>query len=211
MYTPAIFAESNPDEIKRLIADHPLASIVYTSDEGVQAQHAPLIFDGENRLIGHLAASNEMASLLANDSQVLAIFSGQNAYISPNWYPSKAQHHQHVPTWNYQKVHIYGRIYFLTDEKSARAIVGKLTKHFESVANGINAWKMSDAPKEYMDEMLRQITPFEISVDRVSAKSKLSQNRSDTDYYAVIRRLESNDRLNETHELVQRMKSLKKS
>lgn len=205
MHIPEIFSEHDAAEIMRLISAHPLASIVYAKDSGVDAEHVPLIFDGEHRLIGHFAANNAVTKTLGDGHAVLAIFSGQDSYISPNWYPTKAEHHRHVPTWNFQKVHIYGRINFLTDDKSARAVVGKLTKHFETLTNGKQAWKMSDAPADYMNEMLSKISPFTIAIDRIEAKSKVSQNRVAVDYQSVISVMESNGRL----ELADRMKSLK--
>lgn len=205
MHIPEIFAEHDIAEIARLIGAHPLASIVYAKDSGVDAEHVPLIYDGEHQLIGHFAANNAVTETLRDGDAVLAIFSGQDSYISPNWYPTKADHHRHVPTWNFQRVHVYGRISFLTDEKSARAVVGKLTKYFETLTNGKQAWKMSDAPADYMNEMLSKISPFTIAIDRVEAKSKVSQNRVAEDYQSVISVMESNDRL----ELANRMKSLK--
>jgi len=202
MHIPEIFAEYDSTEIVRLISAHPLASIIYSEASGLDAEHVPLIFDGVDRLIGHFAANNAIIKTLKNGDAVLAIFSGEDSYISPNWYPTKTQHHQHLPTWNFQKVHVYGKLNFLSGEKSARAVVGKLTKSFEILTNGKSAWKMSDAPAEYIDEMLSKITPFEIEIDRVTAKSKVSQNRGVEDFQSVISAMESTGRL----ELSDRMK-----
>lgn len=207
MHIPEIFAEKDQAEIARLISAHPLATLVYSlnspSSYGFEAEHIPLIFDGEHRLIGHFAANNAVTQHLKNGDAVLAIFSGEDSYISPNWYPTKAQHHRHVPTWNFQKAHVYGQINFLTGEKPARAVVGKLTKYFETLTNGKSAWKMSDAPADYMNDMLSKITPFEICIQRIEAKSKLSQNRVTEDYQSVQQRMESTGRA----ELSTRMKS----
>ncbi len=205
MYIPPQFSENSPDEIRRLIETHPLAALVYSSAEGVDAQHIPLIFDGEKRLIGHVAANNELLRDIDSGDRVLAIFSGQGGYISPNWYPSKAQHHQHVPTWNYQVVHVHGQIQFLTDEKAKRAVVGKLTKRFETLTNGKAGWKMSDAPADYLNTMLAKIVAFELVIERIAAKSKLSQNRDRNDYDSVISKME----LNGSDELAARMKRFK--
>ena len=86
-------------------------------------------------------------------------------------------------------MHLHGRIRFLRDTKSARAVVGKLTKHFEQRTNGSDAWKMSDAPADYIDDLLTKIVPFEILVDRAIAKSKLSQNRVEVDYTSVAQKM----------------------
>ena len=205
MHIPEIFEESSADEVHRIIEAHPLALVAYTTDAGVYAQHAPLILDGQRRLIGHFAANNEICSQLQSGAQVLAVFSGQDAYVSPNWYPTKQQHHRHVPTWNYQAVHIRGSINFLAVPKAALAVVGKLTKHFEQQLNGLEAWKMADAPRDFIDDLLAQITPFEILVDEIEAKSKLSQNREAEDFDSVANELEHSGQ----HELAARMAKLR--
>lgn len=205
MYIPEIFSENDADEIQRVIEAHPLALVTYATNTGVYAQHVPLIFDGQCRLIGHFAANNEIFSQLQSGAQVLAVFSGQDSYVSPNWYPTKQQHHRHVPTWNYQAVHIRGSINFLAAPKAALAVVGKLTQHFERQLNSLEAWKMADAPRDFIDELLAQITPFEILVDDIEAKSKLSQNREAEDFDSVAHELEHSGQ----HELAGRMAKLR--
>ena len=96
MYIPPLFAENDHSELRILIAEHPLATLVYRVGETMEAQHIPLIFNGENKLIGHIASNNEIVAQLRDGDSVLAIFSGQDSYISPNWYPSKATHHNRV-------------------------------------------------------------------------------------------------------------------
>lgn len=205
MQIPEIFSENDAGEIQRVIEAHPLALVTYATSGGVYAQHVPLIFDGQRRLIGHFAANNEICGQLQSGAQVLAVFSGQDSYVSPNWYRTKQQNHRHVPTWNYQAVHIRGCISFLAEPKAALAVVGKLTKHFEQQLNGAEAWKMADAPRDYIDELLAQITPFEILVDEVEAKSKLSQNRVLDDFDSVGSELEHSGQ----QELARRMGRLK--
>lgn len=204
MHIPPAFVEDDKDEIRRIIASHPLAAIVYKTDTALDAQHVPLIFDGQHRLIGHVAANNEICDSLVSGSDVLIIFSGQDSYISPNWYPTKSVHHRHVPTWNYQTVHVRGKLNFLTDSKTALAVVGKLTKHFETQTNGADAWKISDAPKAYISDLLSKLTPFEILIEEISAKSKLSQNREKVDYTSVRDQMIKSD----LTELATRMQSL---
>ena len=82
-----------------------------------------------------------------------------------------------MPTWNYQVVHVHGKIKFLTDSKIKLAALGRLTKNMEERTNGHAAWKMSDAAKDYLLEMLEKIVIFEIEISRIEAQSKLSQNR----------------------------------
>jgi transcriptional regulator len=201
MYIPELFEECDSEEVKRIINEHPLATLAYNTDVGVQAHHLPLIFTSENTLIGHVAAASSINSELHNNDPILAIFMGQESYISPNWYPTKAEHHRHVPTWNYQAVHVSGRIAFSRDRKSALAVVGKLTKHFESKTNGSHGWKMTDAPKEFIESMLQEFVPFEITIDRIEAKSKLSQNREKIDFESVQSQMEKRGQ----HELAARM------
>ena len=116
---------------------------------------------------------------------MLAVFRGADAYISPNTYPSKADHHRHVPTWNYQAVHIHGTISFQHDSHSKRAAVALLTRLHERRQNGPAAWKMADAPADYIDGMLKAIVGFAIPIDRLEGKRKLSQNRSPADIAGV--------------------------
>ena len=154
------------------------------------ANHIPLLKHNAHEFVGHVAKSNPLHALLPNDTPVLAIFKGEDSYISPNWYPTKHQTHRQVPTWNYQVVHLHGRITFSHLLKDKRAVVGKLTKHHEQKFSGEAAWKMSDAPQDYMHLMLENIVALKISVDRLCAKSKLSQNKEKSDFHAVSAAME---------------------
>ncbi len=186
MYIPAHFQETNPDEITALIDAAPLACIVAQTAEGLVANHFPLLIGSDGALIGHLALANDMHRLVADGQEVLVIFQGDDAYVSPNFYPSKQEHHRHVPTWNYQVVHIYGDITFQHDERAKRTAVALLTRKHERRVNGDQAWKMTDAPAQYIDEMLSNIVAFRIDIRRTLAKSKLSQNREARDYVGAI-------------------------
>ena len=190
MYLPPHFEETDPAEIAELVSSYPLATIVAQTGGGLSANHAPLFFEGEARLIGHIARANDMHRSLADGQEVLAIFRGEDAYVSPNWYPSKAEHHRHVPTWNYRLAHIEGAIRFSHEEKAKRAAVGRLTKLMEERTNGEQAWRMADAPADYMAGMLDGIVAFSIEIRRIAAKSKLSQNREPADARAVAEELE---------------------
>ena len=124
--------------------------------------------------------------------------------MEPTWYPGKAAHHKVVPTWNYQVVHIHGRIGFQHDEKTKRAIVGRLTSRFERELNGDAAWKMADAPADFMAGQLQAIVGVRIEIDRIEAKSKLSQNRAPEDFDSVTAEF---DRLGKSA-LARRMRDL---
>lgn len=186
MYIPPHFEETNPEAITALLAEAPLACVVAQTAAGLIANHLPLLQSPKGGLIGHVALANDMHYLIAEEQEVLAIFRRTDAYVSPNFYPTKQDHHRHVPTWNYEVVHIYGRISFQHDDHSKRAAVGLLTRTREHRLNGTDAWRMADAPKDYMDQMLGGIVAFRIAVTKVLAKSKLSQNRAPVDYAGTV-------------------------
>lgn len=193
MYIPEHFRETDPEQISDLLQYAPLACIVASTLEGLVANHLPLIADASGTLVGHVALNNDMHRLITDQSEVLAIFRGSDAYISPNDYPTKQDHHKHVPTWNYQAVHVYGTVEFFHDEKTKRAAVGLLTQHSERLANCAKAWRMADAPRDYIDSMIGNIVAFKMTVTRVLAKSKLSQNREEQDYHGAIAGLMARD------------------
>ena len=186
MYIPPHFHEVSSDEIKTVIETAPLACVVAHTLNGLIANHIPLLAASDGSLIGHVALANDMHRLVPDGQEVMAIFKAGDAYVSPNFYPSKREHHRHVPTWNYQVVHAYGVITFQHDDHAKRAAVGLLTRSHERRLNGNNAWRMADAPTDYMETMIGNIVAFEIKVHRTLAKSKLSQNREERDYEGAI-------------------------
>src|SRR5690554_4285451 len=191
MYLPDHFKEVDPAEIASIIAGAPLACVVANSSEGLVANHVPLMFDKGGDLIGHFALANEMHRTVVDGQEVMAIFRGVDGYISPNTYPSKLVHHRHVPTWNYQVVHIHGIITFQHDERSKRAAIGLLTRDQERRVNGDKAWRMADAPVDYMLDMIGKIVAFRIAATRTIAKSKLSQNRDQRDFDGAVEGLKA--------------------
>lgn len=202
MYLPEHFAETDMAAVARLLVDFPLAAIVAQTSQGLVANHIPLMADGDTALIGHIALANDLHRIVPQNTPVLAIFRGQDAYISPNLYPSKADHHRHVPTWNYQVVHVAGQIAFQHDVKTKRAVVGRLTRDHEAAVNGAAAWRMSDAPRDYMDGMLDAIVALRITITAITAKAKISQNRTAADHAAVQRDIEARG----LHHMAARMK-----
>jgi len=191
MYLPEHFKEIDPEEIAAVIAAAPLGCVVANTAEGLIANHMPILVDKRGELVGHIALANDMHRLIAEGEEVLVIFRGVDGYVSPNFYPSKAEHHKQVPTWNYQVVHVHGTISFQHDESSKRAAVGLLTREHERRINGEKAWRMADAPADYMTDMLGKIVAFRIAVTRTIAKSKLSQNRDARDFEGAVDGLQS--------------------
>ncbi|WP_172330837.1 FMN-binding negative transcriptional regulator [Mangrovicoccus sp. HB161399] len=181
MYIPEHFEERDPAAIAAVMEGAPLACVVAQTAEGLAANHLPLLAAPDGALIGHCALANDMHRAIGQEQEVLAIFRGADGYVSANDYPGKAEHHRVVPTWNYQVVHVHGKISFSHGVQAKRQAVALLTRMHERRANGDAAWKMADAPSEYIDGMLANIVAFRIEVTRLLAKSKLSQNRNEAD------------------------------
>ena len=190
MYLPAHFKLTDPAEIADLVSHAPLATLISHSDRGLRADHIPLLMV-KNRLIGHIAAANDLHEILPAEHPVLAVFVADESYISANWHPSKGETHEIVPTWNYEVVHVHGTITFNHDPRAKRGAVGQLTKLMERRLNGDDAWRMADAPDAYIDDSLARIVSFEIKIDRIEAKAKLSQNELQGDVLGVSKGLES--------------------
>ncbi len=205
MYVPEHFREVAPSEIAHVIAAAPLACIVANTADGLVANHIPVLVAADGALIGHVALANDIHRTVGEGQEVLAIFRPADAYVSPNFYPSKAEHHRHVPTWNYQAVHVTGAISFQHEERAKRAVVGLLTREHERRLNAERAWRMADAPADFMTDMLAGIVAFRIEVQRVIAKSKLSQNREARDYQGVIDGLTRNENRSLAESMVRRI------
>ena len=184
MYSPTAFTETDTAEIERLFHDHPLAALVAMTPQGLDANHLPLLRDGDG-FVGHVALANPVHAEIPDGAPVLAIFRAAQGYVSPNWYPSKAETHKAVPTWNYQVVHVHARIHWSHAEKDRRRAVALLTARHEKATNGATAWRMADAPADFLADMLGRIVAFRLSVDRIEAKSKLNQNRAAADVASV--------------------------
>jgi len=183
MYLPPHFAELRPEEMQRLLREYPLGTLIHQGTAGLDAEHIPLDYQpregGPGVLRGHVAWANAVWQHCPSGTPVLVVFHGPQAYISPNWYPSKHETHQLVPTWNYQVVHVHGTMTVLDDEKSVRNIIALLTHQHER--NEPRPWRMGDSTPEFIQGMLQQIVGIEIAITRMVDKSKLSQNRETRD------------------------------
>jgi transcriptional regulator len=194
MYIPPHFAQANPDELHRIIRTHPLGTLVRSSPAGLDADHVPFELDPGvgplGKLSAHVARANPLWKDCPTGTEVLVIFRGAEAYVSPNWYPSKHEAHRQVPTWNYEVVHAHGRVTILDDERFVRGLVARLTRHHEAAEP--KPWKMGDSAPEFIDEMLGKIVGIEVAITSLAGKSKLGQNK------------EARDRLNAADTLVAR-------
>lgn len=197
MYQPAQFAEHRPEEWHRLIREHPLGMLVTATAAGLEAEHLPFVLEAERgpsgTLLAHVARANPVWRAVGEGDAVMVVFRGVQGYISPNWYPSKHEHHRHVPTWNYEVVHVHGRIRVLDDTNAVRGAVAKLTR--QSEAGEPVPWKMGDAPADYLASELAHIVAIEIAIERIEGKRKLSQNRDERDFRNVVETLEQRGEL----------------
>ena len=193
MYDVAAFREERIEVLHALIAAHPLATLVTLTADGLEANHIPLLIDPQaapyGTLRGHVARNNPMWRTFKSDTEVLAIFQGPHGYITPSWYPSKAQNGKVVPTWNYATVHAYGPLKIFEDAEWLRALVTQLTESQESQRE--RPWQVSDAPTDYIDTMLKAIVGIEIPLRRLHGKWKMSQNRLPQDKAGVVQGLEA--------------------
>lgn len=192
MYLPELFAESRPEELHRIIREHPLGMLVTHTAAGLEANHLPFVMDtsrgASGPLLGHVARANPIWQEVRNGDPVLVVFRGVQGYISPNWYPSKQETHRHVPTWNYEVIHAHGRINVMDGEEFVRGMVAKLTRQSEE--SEPRPWKMGDAPADYLAQELSQIVGIEIELGRIEGKRKLSQNRDFRDFEGTVSTLE---------------------
>jgi transcriptional regulator len=187
MYTPSSFAIDDLHEVHQQILGTRLAMVVTHGEQGLQASHLPLLFNPDHgpngTLYGHFARANPQWKELQNGAEALVIFAGADAYVSPGFYPSKAEHGKVVPTWNYVAVHAYGTAEVFTDADRLRTLVSALTDRHE--AGRTNPWKVADAPADYIDGMLKAIVGFALPIQRLEGKRKLSQNRNAADITGV--------------------------
>ncbi|MES1260086.1 MAG: FMN-binding negative transcriptional regulator [Acidobacteriota bacterium] len=179
MYLPPNFREDRPEILRALMAEFPLAALITQSPEGLTANHLPLLYDPEpapwGTLRGHLARANPQWQMAGTEADALAIFQGPQAYVSPNWYPSKRETGRAVPTWNYAVVHAHGRLSVYSEPERLRRFLDRLTAEHE--ADQPVPWMPSDAPPEYIDGLLRAIVGIEMAVTRIEGKWKVSQNQ----------------------------------
>lgn len=192
MYVPQHFSEARPEVLQDIIRQYPLGILVTSSQGDLDADHIPFEYDpgldgATGMLSGHVARANPLWQRCPTGSPVMVIFRGADAYISPNWYPSKHETHRQVPTWNYQVVHAHGVLTVHDDERFVRRMVALQTRRHE--AQESTPWKMGDAPRDYLDAMLKNIVGIEITVTSLVGKVKVSQNKDERDRLGAAEQL----------------------
>jgi transcriptional regulator len=181
MYLPKHFEQHDREQLIALMRERPLATLITSTADGPSADLIPLEYiadEGEHgTLRGHVARANPLWQRAGTTA--LAVFSGPEAYISPGWYASKQEHGKVVPTWNYTMVQARGVLCAVDNAPWLHALVQRLTNHHE--ATQAKPWQVSDAPDDYVQQMLRAIVGFEITLTSLAGKWKVSQNRSAAD------------------------------
>lgn len=186
MYVPEHFSVAE-SEVRDLLVEHGAADLVTNTPEGLVATMLPFVFEpaiGEHgALLGHVARNNDQwrREVLG---EVLVIIRGPDAYVSPRWYASKAEHGRVVPTWNYVTAHVYGHLVVHDDVAWVESLVRRLTDKHEAASP--SPWHVDDAPPAFVAGQLRAIVGLELVITRIEAKAKLSQNRPEADIAGVV-------------------------
>ena len=188
MYRPAAFDISEQSAMHDFIDGCGPAQLVTPNGGRLTASIVPLLLDrsvGEHgTLVGHLARPNPQWRNLDGSVEALAIFTGADAYVSPTYYPTKAETGKVVPTWNYVTVHAHGPLLIHDDKQFVERVVRGLTQKHEG--RRPEPWSVDDAPAQYIDAMLGGIVGFELSITLLEGKAKLSQNKSRADIDGTI-------------------------
>lgn len=181
MYVPKHFSVEDRAALNALIRANPFGLLVGELEGSPFATHLPFLLDGD-RLLSHFARGNPHWKSIDGQTEMLAVFSGPHAYVSPRWYESK----QAVPTWNYAAVHVYGAPRVIEDAGEVRALLDRLVREYEE-----DSWSLDGQDADFTDRMSRGIVAFEIPVERIEGKFKLSQNRTVEDRHRVIEAFEA--------------------
>ena len=194
MYLPAHFSLEDLDAVAALVDHVGSADLVTVAASGEPASTlVPVLWDRSGsdaaagrhgRLLAHVATMNPQWAEVVDGQRVLAILHGAQAYVSPAWYASTAEHGRVVPTWNYSSVHLSGTVELVDDPEELRDLVGWLTDRYEHERP--DPWSVDDAPAAFIAGQLRAIRGVIVHLDRVEAKAKLSQNRSLADRVGVV-------------------------
>jgi len=182
VYVPAHFAAPE-DALAQLLAAPGAVDLISSTPSGLTATTLPMLFDPQtSTLTGHLARNNPQWR--ESVGEVLVIVRGPDAYVSPSWYATKAEHGRVVPTWDYVLAHVHGELVVHSDTNWLAAHVARLTEAHEGMR--AQPWAVTDAPERFVAGQLRAIVGVEVRISRVEAKWKLSQNRSDADVDGVV-------------------------
>jgi len=187
MYVTTQFQAAAQADMLALVATNPLGALVRTGADGLEADHIPfeLVPPTDDAPYGllraHVARANPVWRM--DDAAVLVLFQGASSYVSPLLYDIEAAGGRVVPTWNYAVVHAHGRLRAIEDPAWILGQMTRLTRRHEDAQQG---WKVEDAPREFIDKVVRTTVGIEIAIERLEAKFKMSQNRSPEDRARVL-------------------------
>ncbi len=188
MYIPDAFREDRVEVLQDSMRAIGAATVVGVSPNGLLATHVPIEIISDSspwgRLRFHLARANPHVSAMREGGELLFIFQGPQGYVTPSWYPSKQEHGRVLPTWNYVMIHAYGSPEAFEGPKRLRPHLDALSGSFEAQFDA--PWRIDDAPADFIDGMCNGIVGFEVVVDRLEGKWKLSQNRPSKDLEGVV-------------------------
>jgi len=184
MYIPKLYREDDRQKILSFLQEHDFATLVSYDGERPIASHLVVEVVEENDKLfinGHMSRANPLWKTFENTAEVLVIFQGAHTYISPIWY-----NHVNVPTWNYQSIHVYGKPSAITAYGESYGVLKRLVERYESSVH----YNMESLPQDFVEKEIKGIVAFQIEVSRMDANYKLSQNRSDEDYWNIVSHLE---------------------
>jgi transcriptional regulator len=189
VYLPKHFTEADPSVLAEIIEGNSFATLISHGKDGLIASQLPFMYERASgphgTLLCHLARPNPQVADLKEGREVLVVFAGPHAYVSPNWYEKKPA----VPTWNYVAVHAYGAPRAIEDSAELIRLVSDLAELHEGGRPA--PWRLADEPADYAAGMVRGIIGFAIPITRLQGKFKLSQNRNAADRGRVIAALRS--------------------
>jgi transcriptional regulator len=193
MYVPHHFATDDADALIQRLARRWSGVLITIGDDGAPVgTHMPILWDAEKRVAtGHVARANPQWK--QGPGKGLIVLNGPEAYVTPAWYPSKAEHGKTVPTWNYEAVHITGEVEWFDDAARLEGVVRDLSALHET--GRAEPWTIGDAPRAYIDALLGGIVGVALAAERIEAKRKLSQNKREADFHGVAKGLAESDDL----------------
>lgn len=187
MYVPTHFSQDDTETLLRYVREYSFGLLVIADEQGIEANHVPFHLGEADGALGvlqcHLARANPVWKRLVQGAKVLAVFQGPDAYVTPSWYATKAEHGRVVPTWNYLAVHAEGQARVVEDHDWLGRHLRALTNQHE--ARQGQPWRVDDAPRDYTDKLIRAIVGIEIRIDTLTGKLKASQNQPEANRAGV--------------------------
>lgn len=188
MYLRSLFEEKRREVLEALIADNPLGAVTTVRPHGIEVDHVPCQLYPQLGPYGtlkcHVARNNSLWQSLSTDRELLVVFQGPNAYISPSWSPGRERHSKVAPSWNYAVVHAYGFGRAVEDQEWLKAHFDDLAAAHETHRS--NPWCLAEAPTDFVDQLLRHIVGIEVELTHMVGKWFVSQQRSPSDRAGVI-------------------------